>query len=197
MLDRQISNSKIAWAHLRSPQRFRHAAGPLAELDVFSPREAGTPLFVFIHGGTWRFGTARDNAYPAETFVDFGVHFVVPDFSPVQDHDGDLRPMIAELRSCIVWLFKNAKTFEGDPDQIYLGGFSSGGHLSAVLLTTDWTEFGDLPADVVKGGIICSGMYELEPVALSARRHYVNFTPGVIRDLSPQRNIPRVQALPW
>jgi hypothetical protein len=46
----------------------------------------------------------------------------------------------------------------------YVSGHSSGGHLAGVILTADWREL-DLPADVVKGGLCSSGMYDLEPRA--------------------------------
>mgnify|MGYP003342808283 CR=1 FL=1 len=44
-----------------------------------------------------------------------------------------------------------------------------------------------VPMDVLKGGLCCSGMYELEPVSLSSRSQHVNFTPDCIESLSPIR----------
>ena len=44
-----------------------------------------------------------------------------------------------------------------------------------MALTTDWQcQFG-LPADLIKGGMCISGMYDLAPVRLSARNRYVRF----------------------
>jgi arylformamidase len=34
-------------------------------------------------------------------------------------------------------VYKNAGRFDGDPNRLYIGGQSSGGHLAAVALTTD------------------------------------------------------------
>ena len=48
------------------------------------------PVNVFIHGGAWRAGLARDYAFPAEMFVGAGSHFVVLDFNNVLETGGDL-----------------------------------------------------------------------------------------------------------
>ena len=42
---------------------------------------------------------------------------------------------------------------------------SAGGHLTARMMATDWPSVGpDLPADLIRGGIPVSGLYELEPL---------------------------------
>ena len=38
-------------------------------------------------------------------------------------------------------------------------------HLAGVVLSTDWQRDFDLPADLVKGGVLCSGLYDLKPEA--------------------------------
>ena len=54
---------------------------------------------------------------------------------------------------------------------------------------TDWQKDYGLPIDAVKGGLCCSGMYDLYPVSLSARSSYVKFTPEVIEALSSLRHL--------
>jgi len=48
--------------------------------------------------------------------------------------------------------------------------------------------------DIIKGASLLSGMYELQPVSLSARSRYVNFTPETIQNLSPQRHLDALTA---
>ncbi len=49
----------------------------------------------------------------------------------------------------------------------------------AARLIADWAgEFGVAP-DIIKGAMLCSGMYDLEPVRLSARSKYVAFTDAM------------------
>jgi arylformamidase len=89
-------------------------------------------------------------------------------------------------------VYRNASSFGGDPTRIYVSGHSSGGHLAGVVLVTDWRKDFALPADTVKGGLCCSGMFDLKPVRLSARSSYVDFTDEVEQALSSQRHFDRL-----
>lgn len=95
------------------------------------------PVLIFIHGGAWRRGTAKENGFAAEVFVNAGVHFVVPDFAWVQDAQDSLRTVAHELRAAIGWIFQNAGGFGADKSCINISAHSSGAHLAGVLLTTD------------------------------------------------------------
>lgn len=162
-------------------------------MDIYRAAGEGKPVLVFVHGGSWRVGKAADNAFAAGTIVDAGIHFVVPDFSPVDAFDGDLAGMVDQLRRAVTWVQGHAEDFGGDPDRLYLAGFSSGAHLAGVLLTLDGREQG-LPADVFKGALLCSGMYDLTPVALSFRREFLRLDADAIAALSPQLNVERIAA---
>jgi arylformamidase len=194
VLARFKSNSEAVRAKLGEPLRLAYGAGADERMDVYTTDVANAPIHIFIHGGAWRMGVAKDNAHAAEMFVRNGIHFVVPDFSPVQNFEGRLEPMVEQLRAAVIWIYRNAGgSFDGDVSRIYLSGFSSGGHLASVLLTTDWSHYGeDLPLDLFKGSVLCSGMYDLVPVSLSARRHYVNFTDETIERLSAIRHIDQI-----
>jgi arylformamidase len=102
--------------------------------------------------------------------------------------------MADQVRRAIAWVYKNAASFGGDANRPYVSGTSSGGHLAAVALTTDWPKDFGLPPDSLKGGLCCSGMYDLYPVSLSARAGYVKFTEEMIEKLSPQRHLDRLSA---
>ena len=139
-------------------------------------------------------GDAKSYSAPAEMFVGAGAHYIVPDFTSVADAGGSLFPMAEQMRRAIAWVWRNAASFGGDPDRLYIGGQSSGAHLAAVALTTDWPRDFDVPADIVKGGLCASGMYELAPVRLSARANYVKFTDAMVEALSPIRHLDRLGA---
>ena len=130
----------------------------------------------------------------AELFVRAGTHYVVLDFINVIEAGGDLMPMAAQVRCAIAWVYRNATSFGGDPNRIHLYGHSSGAHLAGVAMVTDWRGSYDLPTDVIKTGLLCSGMYDLRPVRLSARSRYVNFTDDMEVALSTQRHIDRFTA---
>jgi arylformamidase len=181
-------------ARLAAPRRFAYGPTPIEGLDVYTASCPDAPINVFIHGGAWRNGLARDSASHAELFVHAGAHLVVVDFALVQDVGGSLMPMADQVRRAVAWVYRNARSFGGDPDRLYVSGHSSGAHLAGVVLTTAWPRDFDLPADIVKGGLCCSGMYDLKPVRLSARSSYVKFTEEMEQALSPQRHLDHLTA---
>ena len=190
---RWASNSARTRARIGEPLRRAYGPTDIEQLDIFRASRDGAPVFVFIHGGAWTRGKAADYHAPAEMFVRAGVHYVTPDFAWVQDVGGSLFPMADQVCRAIAWVTRNAASFGGDPERIYVGGQSSGAHLTAAALVVDWAEFG-LPANPIRGGLCASGMYELAPVRLSARANYVKFTDEMVARLSPIRHLDRLHA---
>jgi arylformamidase len=189
---RQAANSEAARRRLGEPQRLAYGPSAIEGLDVFKARQPNAPVMVFIHGGAWLRGEAKNFAFPAEMFVDAGVNYVVADFAPVNNFDGDLSAMAAQVRRAIAFAYQNAAQFGGDASRLYLAGHSSGAHLAAVALTSDWqAEFGLAP-DFIKGALLMSGMYDLKPVRLSKRSDYVKFTDAMEDAMSPQRHLDRL-----
>ncbi|MEH2248711.1 alpha/beta hydrolase [Nostoc sp.] len=194
ILKRYATNSNDVRTRLAAPQRYAYGATPIEKLDVYRAERHNAPINIHIHGGAWRSGLAKDYAFPAELFVQAGVHFVVLDFAWVQDVGGSLLPLAQQVRRAVAWVYHNAQHFGGDANRIYVSGHSSGGHLAGVILTTDWRRDFNLPADIVKGGLCCSGMFDLKAVRLSSRREYINFTDAVEQALSPQRHLHQLNA---
>src|SRR5215469_9762485 len=77
---RRASESELVRARLGAPKRVAYGATPYEMLDIYPTGKANAPIAVFIHGGAWRGGEAKNSAYGAETFVRAGAHFLVPDF---------------------------------------------------------------------------------------------------------------------
>jgi len=186
--NRYAFNSEITRSRLGNPTRLAYGPTSIEALDVYLCKQPKAPIQIFIHGGAWRAGLAKNFGFKAETFVNAGAHFVVPDFINVIESNGDLMPMIDQVRRSIAWVYQNAHTLNGDPNRIYISSHSSGAHLAGVALTTDWAKM-SLPKNIIKGGVLCSGMYDLKPVRLSARSNYVKFTDEVEDALSSQRHL--------
>ncbi len=194
VVGRWRSNSDATRARIGAPQRLKYGAPDIEGADLYATRAPNAPVSIFIHGGAWRGQIAAYYGFAAEMFVDAGAHFIAIDFDNVQDNHGDLLPMVDQCRRAIAWVARNAASFGGDPDRLYLSGHSSGAHLAGVMAITDWeTDFG-LPKNLIKGALLSSGMYDLKPVRLSARSTYVKFTDAMEQALSAQRQIERLQA---
>jgi arylformamidase len=173
-------------------RRVAYGPTPIEMLDIYSTRQPNAPVMVFIHGGAWRAGSAADNCEPAELFVNAGAHFVVLDFCTVLDTGGSLFPMVEQVRRGVAWVYQNAASFGGDQSRIFISARSSGSHLGGTVLITDWVKDFGVPADVVKGALLSSGMYDLKPVRLSKRGAYVKFTDEMEEALSTQRHLDRI-----
>ena len=188
--------SKAVRDRIGPPQRHAYGDAPIEGLDVYPAAERNAPIIVFIHGGAWRRGLASQNAFAAEMFVKAGAHFIVPDFSWVQDAADSLRTLADQVRRSLIWVYRNAGKLDADRSRIYLVGHSSGAHLAAVALTTDWKKDYDatLPENFIRGAVLCSGMYDLHPVRLSSRSSYVKFDDDLEFKLSPQRHLERIGA---
>ena len=191
---RYATNREAARARLGQPKREAYGPSAIEKLDIYRAKRANAPIFVYVHGGAWRVGSAKNSAFSAELLVNSGAHYIALDFAAIKEAGGDLRVMADQVRRGIAWVYKNAKSFGGDADRLYIGGFSSGGHLCGVALVTDWQKDFGLPADAVKGGLCMSGMYDLKPVRLSKRSSYVNFTDEIEQAMSSQRHLDKLHA---
>jgi arylformamidase len=189
---RFASASALARGVLGEPKRYAYGEKPVEGFDLFSADARSAPVCVLVHGGAWRQGEAKNYAFPAEPFVRAGAHFAVLDFDSVLDTGGDLMPIADQVRRAIAWIFTNAWSLGADPGRIYVFGHSSGAHLASVALTTDWARQFGLPPDPIRGGLVCSGMYDLEPVRRSARSEYIRFTDAMVGELSAQRHVDRL-----
>ncbi|HEY7167103.1 MAG TPA: alpha/beta hydrolase [Candidatus Binatia bacterium] len=175
-----------------SPQRIAYGPTEIEKLDIYKSKRTNAPINIFIHGGAWRNGRSKDHAFPAEMFTAAGADFVVLDFVAVQDAGGSLMPMAQQVRRGIGWVYKNAASFGGDPNRIYISGHSSGAHLAGVALITDWKKDFAVPPDFIRGALLISGMYDLKAPRLSKRSEYVKFDDAMEEALSTQRHLDRI-----
>jgi arylformamidase len=192
VLKRTALNSERVRQHLGAPKRLAYGSTAIEALDLYPTKRPNAPVMIMIHGGAWRSGYAKDYAEAAELFVNAGAHYAVLDFINVIEAGGSLFPMVEQIRRGIAWVYKNAASFGGDPNRIYIVGRSSGSHLGGVVLITDWQKDFGVPADMVKGALLSSGMYDLKPVRLSKRSAYIKFTDEMEHALSTQRHLHRI-----
>jgi arylformamidase len=127
IIHRYTSNSNAMRSRLGEPKRFNYGPTPIERLEVYATRRPNAPIHIHIHGGAWHQRPAADYAFPAEMLMNAGAHYVVPDFISVDEANGDLMPMVQQVRSAIAWTLRNAPSFGGDAERVYLSGFSSGG----------------------------------------------------------------------
>ena len=163
--------------------------GPtLAEhLDVY-PAGDGAPVLIYVHGGFWAMRTSKEFGFTARGPVSRGVATVVTNYAlaPTVSIDEILR----QTRAAVAWVYRNAQSFGGDRERIHVAGHSAGGHLTAMLLSTDWKGVYGLPADVIKSATVISGLFDLAPFPYTFMQPQLQFTWGQILRNSPLLHLP-------
>lgn len=142
---------------------------PREILDIFPASRPSAPVQAFFHGGYWRSLEKRLFHFIAADFIDRDITYVAVNYPLAPQATMD--EIVNSCRQAIVWLYRHIGTYNGDSAKIYISGHSAGGHIVAMLMTTNWPELAtDLPLDPIKGGCAISGLFNLIPVQLS----YVN-----------------------
>jgi acetyl esterase/lipase len=134
------------------------------KLDLYLPKDKESfPVFFFVHGGAWVHGDKSFlNFYSnlGKYFAKQGIGVVVTNYrlSPGVKHPEHVK----DVARAFAWTCKNIEKYGGRPDQLFVGGHSAGGHLSALLAVDDtYLKAEGLSADNVKGVIPISGVYEI------------------------------------
>lgn len=159
------------------PRFSEHCYGErdVQRIDFFSCGKSHAPLLVFIHDGYWLLRTKETFSFVANGLITRGWNVALPGCSPVSKQS--LNGILEELRNAVRWLRKRAFELGSDASHIVVAGWSAGGHLASLLL--------DEPG--VIGGLSISGIYDLEPFALSDLNATLQLTTTDIEVLSPLR----------
>lgn len=182
VIGRYAARSRLTRSRLNHMPNVSYGPAEDEVLDIFPAPESRGHVQVFVHGGAWKNFTKDDYSFPADAFVPAGIHTVIVNFTNLPNVR--LPEMVAQVRRAIEWVHRNARSFDGDPDKLYLSAQSSGAHLSANALQTDGRDRG-IPLDIIKAATLISGPYYLQPVVLSARSSYVKLSESEVRELSP------------
>jgi len=190
LIRRYAANSDAVRARLGEPQTVSYGSSPRETFDIYRTDRPHAPVQIFLHGGAWRLQSKRESAFAADAFVRAGAHFVAVEFAALPEVT--LAALVDQVRRAVAWLHRNAESFGADNDRLYLTGHSSGAHLAAMAMTTDWPGAFALPPNVIRAGLCVSGIYDLLPVRLSVRNDYVRLDDESEQALSPQRHLDRL-----
>ena len=142
-------------------------------LDYLPSGATRAPLFVFIHGGYWQRNTKEDFAFVAQGPHARGIDVAIVGYTLAPT--ARLSDIVAEIRQALNFLKNNADQFGFNPRNIFVGGWSAGGHLATIVCHH--------PA--VCGALAISGIFDLEPIALSYVNDVLRLDRNEIRNLSP------------
>jgi arylformamidase len=156
--------------------------------DIF-PVDIGkkVPVFVFIHGGWWYFLDKKDHSFIVKPFYEQGCVCVCVTYPLAPSVT--ITEIVESVRQSLLWVYRNIERFGGDPDRIHIAGHSAGGHLTAMMMLTDWTLYG-APRDLIKSGCAVSGLFNLVEILNVPQNANFRMLPNVAYRNSPIRLIP-------
>ena len=158
------------------------------KLDLYGTRAGELrPLVLFIHGGYWRALSKEHSAFMAPMLADLGIASAAPDYTLAPA--ASLTEITRQMRAALAHLWHNADSLGIDRNRIVVTGSSAGGHLAGTLMMAGWQDSFGLPAQVLKGALPLSGLFELAPVAGSHVQDWMQLTPDEVQALSPLRQI--------
>lgn len=138
---------------------------PKHRLDLYLPEDAapGMPVHAYIHGGYWQALDKRDNAHLGAALLNDGIAVAALNYPLAPE--ASMIEIVSACETALATLWAEASNHGCDPNRITISGHSAGGHLVAMLAATDWpTLFDGVPADLVKGTVAISGLFDLEPL---------------------------------
>lgn len=177
---------------LAHPKRIanQHYGPTLVErLDIYPADEPNAPILFYMHGGYWSSpGVTKETlAWISIAPRQRGITTIVVDYGVCPWVT--INEIVRQCRAALAWTYRNAKSFGGDQERIYVTGNSAGGHLTAMLALTDWEGVYGLPADIIKGGCPFSGLYDLTPLRYTFIQPKLQLDAEQIQSNSPIFNI--------
>ena len=97
----------------------------------YKPESDSRPAVVFFFGGGWNGGTVAQFEQHAKYLAARGMVAFVADYRVKQRQKTNPDACVADGKSAIRWVRKNAKRLGIDPNRIAAGGGSAGGHVAA------------------------------------------------------------------
>jgi arylformamidase len=158
------------------------------KLDLFPAERAAAPCLLFIHGGYWQALDKSDFSFLAPAFQDAGIAVAVVNYTLAPKASMD--EIVRQNRAAVAWLYRNAREYGIDAARIHVAGHSAGGHLTAMVLATDWAAFG-LDRNPVRGASAISGLYDLEPIRLCYLNDVLGLDAATAERNSPLHRLPR------
>jgi acetyl esterase/lipase len=177
-LARWAEDSAALYAEAKVLRDLRYGPAPRQRLDFFSARTAGRPTVLFIHGGYWQWCDKEEECFVARGPLAHDINVAALEYTLCPDIDLD--GIVAEMHAAVDWLVPRLGVYSADPERLIVAGSSAGAHLAAMLAGRP----------DVKGILLISGLYELEPIRLTRLNQVIGMDRDMALRNSPILNLP-------
>jgi acetyl esterase/lipase len=145
-----------------TPQGFRPVT-----LDLYTPTKGGgpKPLVIYVHGGGWMGGTARNAAayanFPAVLADLASRGYVVASLNYRLGGEAKWPAATEDVDAAIRWLKAHAADYGIDKSRVAIWGGSAGGQLAALAATDCTPSDGKTESDCVQAAAIWYGLFDI------------------------------------
>ncbi len=188
-LEKALAWSKEVRREVRCDLDLPYGADDRQKLDVYLPENPGSarmPVLMFLHGGYWVLGHKDTLGFMAPPITLAPAILVTAGYRLAP---GAKYPeQVDDCRNALKWVYENISGYGGDPDRIFVGGHSAGGHLASLIsLQRDrLPEFG-LPQEVAKGCFPVSAVFDVTDSPADRREAFLS-DPDHARGANPVYN---------
>jgi acetyl esterase/lipase len=149
------------------------AYGPLPRqrFDVYMPgtsideadKAAGSPLVIFIYGGSWSMGSRRDYGFVGQALAARGFTVMVVDYRLYPDVR--YPDFLQDCAQAVGYGIDHARELGADPHRVFLYGHSAGAYNAAMLaLDPRWLRAVGHSPDELSGWVGLAGPYNFLPI---------------------------------
>jgi arylformamidase len=131
---------------------------PYQSLTVFRPERPSGEVLVFFHGGGWTNGYKEWMFFMAPALLKQGIVFISAGYRLAPAH---VFPTgFDDCADAVAWVLQHVADHGGDPERVFVGGHSAGGHYATLLaVTSAWRRARGLPRRPLRGCLPVSGVY--------------------------------------
>ena len=194
-----------------SPQVHRDLAyaepkNPRQMLDVYAPAEGSNrPVIFWIHGGGWQRGDKSEMHAKPQAFVEKGFVFATTNYRFIPHVT--MQQIAGDVAKSIRWVHDHARQYGGDPETIFVMGWSAGAQLAALICTDErYLKAEGLSLASIKGCVPVDGdtfypalqidTFDARPGAKRPSGYRTKFPEGNDRELSSVLYVTKDKGIP-
>jgi|TARA_B110000495_G_C22922372_1_gene538885 arylformamidase len=161
---------------------------PYQSLSLHIPENPDGTILAFVHGGGWTSGYKEHMDFMAPPMLDAGIIFISIGYRLAPQHN--FPTGVNDIAAALATIYQRIEKFGGNPERIFVGGHSAGGHYTALLaVRNDWQAKHNVPTTIIRGCVPISGVYNFaEGNGMAARPRFLGEADAEIA-ASPLYNI--------
>jgi arylformamidase len=145
-------------------------------LDIYPAAKPNSKTLVFLHGGYWHRFAKHNFRFVAAAFAPYNITTVIIGYQKMPHIT--MPQLISSTEQALSWVHINISNYNGNNQQIFVAGHSSGGHLASMLITKPSMQF-------IKGICTLSGLFNLIPIQLSDVNEALLMNTETAKECSP------------